>query len=172
MLINANGVDGIKCYDTVKRPGGVLVAYRTLIKTPDTQTSLCALAEAHVSSARQPSLTSLWQSEVYPEFVFAQQFHGEELKWPWWGLLCTHGPMLRPARPIRRRPSRCFSVQGFQKMTYEVLCTNSPPGITLPRAACDAKRLQMCPFSPKAPPQRVRTSGLNAIKPGVTHKTK
>lgn len=59
MLINANGVDGIKCYDTVKRPGGVLVVSRMVIKTPDTQTSLCALAEAHVSSARQPSRTVL-----------------------------------------------------------------------------------------------------------------
>lgn len=59
MLIDANAVDGIKCYDTVKRPGGVLVVHRTVIKTPDTQTALCALAEAHGSWARQPSLTSL-----------------------------------------------------------------------------------------------------------------
>ena len=44
MLINANGADGIKCYDTVKRPGGVSVVYRMVIKTPDTQTSLCALS--------------------------------------------------------------------------------------------------------------------------------
>ena len=67
---------------------------------------------------------------------------------------------------------RCFSVRGLQKMTYEVLCANSPPGIPLTHAACDAKRLQMCPFSPNAPPQRVRTPGLNAIKPGGTHKAK
>lgn len=63
MLINANHVGEIKCYDTVKSQGWVSVVYCTVIKSPSIQTSLCScLGPCVFSPSMIPNL--LCQFEV------------------------------------------------------------------------------------------------------------
>ena len=91
--------------------------------------------------------------------------------WPWWGLLRTHGQILRPVRPISWWLSQTqalaprthiYKTPGFSplllfhpwfhKMTYEVLCANSPLGILLTHTP-EIQDSFKCALSPSLRPQ-------------------
>lgn len=129
--------------------------------TPRTQTSLCT-GWGFMYCMRPRPISDPIPSSVNVKFIqslcLLSSSAGRNLSyWPWWGLLCTHGQILRPVRPISRRPSsRCFSIHGFIKWHMR-FCVQTAlwasPWLTPPGVQDSFK----CALSPSfTPPRRAR----------------